>query len=326
MTLSGIYDEEGARGNGRDSEPSLVYGLPVPSGVQIETAESAPALFKAFIGCGTGRKGSADVTGGYVVKEILALGNVKIGGNRPLVLIAGPCVMESEMLTLHAAERLMTICNGIAMPLVFKASYDKANRTSATAFRGPGLREGLRILAKVKESLALPILTDVHAVDEVGPVAEVADVLQIPAFLCRQTDLIDAAARSGRVVNIKKGQFLAPWDMRNVVEKALSAGNSKLILTERVPALVTITLFPICAACRSCARSVIRWFMMPPTAYNCRVVRAALRVVNGNLSTIWPGLLLPLVWTASFSRCTRIRIRPSVTVPIHSASMTCRLC
>jgi len=176
--------------------------------------------------------GFTEKTGDKVVKEI-HIGNVKIGGNRPLVLIAGPCVIESESLTLHAAERLMTICNGIAMPLIFKASYDKANRTSATSFRGPGMREGLRILAKVKESLGVPILTDVHSIEEIGPVSEVADVLQIPAFLCRQTDLIDAAARSGRVINIKKGQFLAPWDMRNVVDKALSSGNSQIILTER---------------------------------------------------------------------------------------------
>jgi 2-dehydro-3-deoxyphosphooctonate aldolase (KDO 8-P synthase) len=167
-----------------------------------------------------------------VVKEIL-IGNVKIGGNRPLALIAGPCVIESEVLTLRCAERLMTLCNGLATPLVFKASYDKGNRTSGTSFRGPGLREGLRILARVKESLGLPILTDVHSVEEVASVAEVADVLQIPAFLCRQTDLIEAAARSGRVVNIKKGQFLAPWDMENVVEKARSAGSSRIILTER---------------------------------------------------------------------------------------------
>jgi 2-dehydro-3-deoxyphosphooctonate aldolase (KDO 8-P synthase) len=176
--------------------------------------------------------GFTEKTGDKVVKEI-HIGNVKIGGNRPLVLIAGPCVIESESLTLHAAERLMTICNGIAMPLIFKASYDKANRTSATSFRGPGMHEGLRILAKVKESLGVPVLTDVHSIEEIGPVAEVADVLQIPAFLCRQTDLIDAAARSGRVINIKKGQFLAPWDMRNVVDKALSSGNSQIILTER---------------------------------------------------------------------------------------------
>lgn len=167
-----------------------------------------------------------------MVKEI-PIGNIKIGGNRPLVLIAGPCVIESEAATLRCAERLMTICNGVSTPLVFKASYDKANRTSVTSFRGPGLCEGLRILAKVRDSLGVPVLTDVHSVEEVGPVAEVADVLQIPAFLCRQSDLVSAVAGSGRVVNIKKGQFLAPWDMENVVGKALSSGNSRIILTER---------------------------------------------------------------------------------------------
>jgi 2-dehydro-3-deoxyphosphooctonate aldolase (KDO 8-P synthase) len=167
-----------------------------------------------------------------MVKEI-SIRNVKIGGNRPLALIAGPCVIENEAATLRCAERLLTICNGISVPLVFKASYDKANRTSVSAFRGPGLQEGIRILAKVSESLNLPILTDVHSAEEVRPVSEVVDVLQIPAFLCRQTDLVVEAARSGRVVNLKKGQFMAPWDMGNVVDKALSAGNSKIVLTER---------------------------------------------------------------------------------------------
>jgi 2-dehydro-3-deoxyphosphooctonate aldolase (KDO 8-P synthase) len=167
-----------------------------------------------------------------MVKEI-SLRNVKIGGNRPLALIAGPCVIENEAATLRCAERLLTICNGISVPLVFKASYDKANRTSVSAFRGPGLKEGIRILAKVSESLNLPTLTDVHSAEEVRPVSEVVDVLQIPAFLCRQTDLVVEAARSGRVVNLKKGQFMAPWDMGNVVGKALSAGNSKIVLTER---------------------------------------------------------------------------------------------
>jgi 2-dehydro-3-deoxyphosphooctonate aldolase (KDO 8-P synthase) len=170
--------------------------------------------------------------GENVVREI-SFENVKIGGNRPVVLIAGPCVIENEAVTLRCAERLMTICNGIMTPLVFKASYDKANRTSVNSFRGPGIREGLRILAKVKESLGVPILTDVHSIDEIGPAAEVADVLQIPAFLCRQTDLVTAVAQSGRVVNIKKGQFMAPWDMENVVDKAVSTGNSRIILTER---------------------------------------------------------------------------------------------
>ena len=167
-----------------------------------------------------------------MVREI-SIDDVKIGGNRPLVLIAGPCVIENELTALRAAERLMTICNAVDMPLIFKASFDKANRTSANSFRGVGLREGLRILGKVKESLEIPVLSDVHSIEQVQPAAEVLDVIQIPAFLCRQTDLVVAVAKTGKVVNIKKGQFLAPWDMENAVGKAESAGNERIILTER---------------------------------------------------------------------------------------------
>jgi 2-dehydro-3-deoxyphosphooctonate aldolase (KDO 8-P synthase) len=167
-----------------------------------------------------------------VTREI-AVGGVKIGGKRPLVLIAGPCVIESEQATIRQAERLMTICNGLSMPLIFKASYDKANRTSIGAYRGPGMGEGLRILRKVKESLGLAVLSDVHSIEQVAPAAEVLDVLQIPAFLCRQTDLLIAAAATGRVINVKKGQFLAPWDMKNVAAKLASTGNENIILTER---------------------------------------------------------------------------------------------
>jgi len=167
-----------------------------------------------------------------MTREIV-VGDIKIGAGRPLALIAGPCVIESEADTLRTAERLMTICNGLSMPLIFKASYDKANRTSIGSFRGPGIKEGLRILAKVKESLGLPVLSDIHSIEQVAPAAEVLDVLQIPAFLCRQTDLVVAAAKSGRVINIKKGQFLAPWDMKNVAGKASAAGNDNIILTER---------------------------------------------------------------------------------------------
>ncbi|MFH1028188.1 MAG: 3-deoxy-8-phosphooctulonate synthase, partial [Pseudomonadota bacterium] len=131
------------------------------------------------------------------------------------------------------AERLMAICNGLSMPLIFKASYDKANRTSIGSFRGPGMKEGLRILAKVKSSLGLPVLSDIHSIEQITPAAEVLDVLQIPAFLCRQTDLLIAAAKSGRVINVKKGQFLAPWDMKNVAGKLAASGNENIILTER---------------------------------------------------------------------------------------------
>jgi len=167
-----------------------------------------------------------------MTKEI-SIGNVKIGGTSPLVLIAGPCVIENEETTLRAAERLISITAAVGVPLVFKASYDKANRTSVTSFRGPGIKEGLRILAKVKSSFGLPLLSDIHGIDQIDAAAEVLDVLQIPAFLCRQTDLVVAAAKSGKVLNIKKGQFLAPWDMANVVGKAVDSGNDNLILTER---------------------------------------------------------------------------------------------
>jgi 2-dehydro-3-deoxyphosphooctonate aldolase (KDO 8-P synthase) len=163
----------------------------------------------------------------------ISIDSIKIGAGRPLVLIAGPCVIESEEATLRHAERLLTICNGLSMPLIFKASYDKANRTSIGAFRGPGLKEGLRILSKVKSSLGLPVLSDIHSIEQIAPAAEVLDVLQIPAFLCRQTDLLVAAARSGRVINVKKGQFLAPWDMKNVAGKLAASGNENIILTER---------------------------------------------------------------------------------------------
>ena len=167
-----------------------------------------------------------------MTREIVP-GSVKIGNNRPLVLIAGPCVIENESATMRHAERLMTICNGLGIPLVFKASYDKANRTSIAAYRGPGLRDGLAILRKVKESLGVPVISDIHSIEQVAPAAEVLDIIQIPAFLCRQTDLLIAAAQSGRIINVKKGQFLAPWDMKNVAGKIAASGNENIILTER---------------------------------------------------------------------------------------------
>lgn len=163
----------------------------------------------------------------------LSIGSVKMGGGNPLVLIAGPCVIESEDASLRHAEKLQKICGEIGMGFIFKSSYDKANRTSINAFRGPGIEEGLRILAKVKATFGVPVLSDIHSIEQVAPAAEVLDVLQIPAFLCRQTDLVVAAARTGKVVNVKKGQFLAPWDMRNVVGKVLEAGNQNIVLTER---------------------------------------------------------------------------------------------
>ena len=160
------------------------------------------------------------------------VGDVRIGSGN-LFLIAGPCVIESEEHAIRMAEIIKGVTRALGLPFIFKASYDKANRTSIRSFRGPGLKEGLRILKKIKDEVHLPVLTDVHEVADVARAAEVVDVLQIPAFLCRQTDLVVAAALSGRAVNIKKGQFVSPWDMRHAVEKCRQAGNTQVFLTER---------------------------------------------------------------------------------------------
>lgn len=161
------------------------------------------------------------------------VGNFRIGNGSPLFLIAGPCVIESERHARQMAESIARICSDLGVHYIFKASYDKANRTSVRSFRGPGLKKGLGILRKIKRELKLPILTDVHEIAHVAPAAEVCEVLQIPAFLCRQTDLLVAAGKSRRVVNIKKGQFVAPWEIRHAVEKVRSTGNEKIIVTER---------------------------------------------------------------------------------------------
>jgi 2-dehydro-3-deoxyphosphooctonate aldolase (KDO 8-P synthase) len=162
-----------------------------------------------------------------------SVGRIRFGGGAPLFLIAGPCVIESEAHAMNMAERLGGITSELGIPYIFKASYDKANRSSLNSFRGPQLEEGLHILAEIKKCTGLPILTDVHDISQVGPAAEVCDILQIPAFLCRQTDLLLAAGRTGRVVNVKKGQFLSPWEISNAADKIASTGNEKIILTER---------------------------------------------------------------------------------------------
>lgn len=163
----------------------------------------------------------------------VAIGSITIGAGHPLALIGGPCAIEGESFMLDVASRLRDITAKAAVPFIFKSSYDKANRTSIHSYRGPGLQKGLEILQKIKDAVGVPVLSDVHAVEEVKPAAEVLDVLQIPAFLCRQTDLIVAAARTGKPVNVKKGQFLASWDTQNIVEKVRSVGNDQVLLTER---------------------------------------------------------------------------------------------
>ena len=162
-----------------------------------------------------------------------SVGKIKFGAGAPLFLIAGPCVIESEGHALMMAEKLGAVAGEIGVPYIFKASYDKANRSSVSSYRGPGLKNGLKILAKIKKKTGLAVLTDVHQASEVEAAAEVCDILQIPAFLSRQTDLLVAAGKSGRVVNIKKGQFLSPAEMGNAAEKVASTGNEKIILTER---------------------------------------------------------------------------------------------
>ena len=161
------------------------------------------------------------------------IGSVELGGGEPLALIAGPCVIESEKSVLKSAERLKGICQKAGVPLIFKSSYDKANRTSLSSFRGPGIKEGLKILERVRREFKLPVLSDVHSIEEARAAGSVLDCLQIPAFLCRQTDILVAAAKTKKPINIKKGQFLAPWNMDEVIRKIESSGNHKIVLSER---------------------------------------------------------------------------------------------
>ncbi len=163
----------------------------------------------------------------------ITVGSVKIGGDNPLVLIAGPCVIESEAMVLSAAARIKELCQKYRTPFIFKSSFDKANRMSVDSYRGPGLKKGLEVLAKVKSKLKIPVLSDVHCQRDVSEAKDVLDIIQIPAFLSRQTDLVVAAARTGKVVNIKKGQFLAPWDILPLIKKVESAGNNRVLITER---------------------------------------------------------------------------------------------
>jgi 2-dehydro-3-deoxyphosphooctonate aldolase (KDO 8-P synthase) len=167
------------------------------------------------------------------MKATIKIDNIVIGLNHPLVLISGPCVIENEDMTYEIASYLKKIAQDLDLPLIFKASFDKANRTAISSFRGPGIKKGLEILGSIKSELGIPILSDVHRITEVADAAQVLDIIQIPAFLCRQTDLILEIAKTHKPVNIKKGQFLAPWDIANIAEKVTSIGNRKIMITER---------------------------------------------------------------------------------------------
>ncbi len=168
-----------------------------------------------------------------MTREIKISRDIFFGNGHSLLVIAGPCVIESKDIVFHTAEQLKKVCAEIGLPLVFKSSYDKANRSSISSYRGPGIDKGLRMLSDVRTKFSIPVISDVHSIDEIGPASEVLDVLQIPAFLCRQTDLILSASKTGKPVNIKKGQFLAPWDVKNIIDKFSSTGNLDLFITER---------------------------------------------------------------------------------------------
>jgi 2-dehydro-3-deoxyphosphooctonate aldolase (KDO 8-P synthase) len=168
-----------------------------------------------------------------MLTKVVQIGDVAVGAGNPLAVIAGPCVIESKESALAHAARLKEAADRVGVPYIFKSSFDKANRSSVRSYRGPGLQEGLEVLAEVKRKIGVPVLTDVHEKEQVGPAKEIIDILQIPAFLCRQTDFVIAVAESGKAVNVKKGQFLAPWDMANVAQKIRSTGNEKILLTER---------------------------------------------------------------------------------------------
>ena len=178
---------------------------------------------------------SGDCPMGMKIKKTkpVQIGKIKIGDGKPIALIAGPCVIESQRHAMKTAEKLKRVTSDAGVPFIFKASYDKANRSSIDSFRGPGLKTGLKILEKIKKELNVPVLSDVHTEEEIEPASQVLDVLQIPAFLCRQTNMLVKAAKTGRAVNVKKGQFMAPWDMKNVVDKLSKSGCKKILLTER---------------------------------------------------------------------------------------------
>jgi len=234
------------------------------------------------------------------------IGNVRVGGGE-LFLIAGPCVIESEEHAVKMAEVVKGVARSLKIPYIFKASYDKANRTSIGSYRGPGIEEGLRILHKIQQEVGVPVLTDVHEIADVERVAEAVDVIQIPAFLCRQTDLLLKAAQTGRAVNIKKGQFAAPWDMEHAVEKCRATANPRVFVTERGASF--------------CAGSH-RWFSTPHTPCNFRPQPALTKAqppVEGNLS-LFPcfraRLWLP-AWMEFLWKFTTIRRKPSPMGPMH---------
>ena len=231
-------------------------------------------------------------------------GPITVGPGAPLLLLAGPCVLESAELAREVAVEMQAIAARLGVSYVFKASFDKANRTSLSSFRGPGAEKGLRILARLREELKVPVVSDIHEPAQAELAAEVLDILQIPAFLCRQSDLLVAAARTGKVVNIKKGQFVSPWDMAHAVDKVRAAGGRRILLTERGASFGYNNL-------------VVDMRALPVLrGLGCRAAPAAVRAGSASSFRRWPGRPWPRVSTGSFSRSIRTRTTPFATAPI----------
>ncbi len=247
------------------------------------------------------------------------------GNDRPLFLVAGTCVIENEAVTLETAGALAGMAARIGIPLIYKASFDKANRSSAASFRGPGMEQGLAALERVRGELGLPVLTDVHEDTPLDEVAAVVDVLQTPAFLCRQTNFIQRVAAAGRPVNIKKGQFLAPWDMDHVVAKARAAGNEQIMVCERG---VSFGYNNLVSDMRALAvmRPAARWSSTPPTRCSCRAGRATPRAGSASSSRCWRARRSRRGSRACSWRPTRAPKRPCRTAPTPGRSIAWKSC
>jgi len=252
------------------------------------------------------------------MSRVVRIGQLELGTGKPLAVIAGPCVLESERHALKMAGRLAAATREMGVPYIFKASFDKANRTALDSYRGPGLARGLEILARIKRELGVPILTDVHEAGQVGPAAEVCDILQIPAFLSRQTDLLLEVGRSGAVVNIKKGQFLSPWDIRHAVEKVRSTGNARILVTERGASFGYNNLVVDMRGLAVMKEFGVPKSSMSPTRCNFPVEKAT--TAAGNRSTLkrWRGRAWRRAWMAFLWKFTTIRLGrfPTERIPL----------
>ncbi len=247
----------------------------------------------------------------------MKLCDFEVGLDQPIFLIAGPCVAESEQLCVDVAGQMKEICGRLGIPYIFKASYDKANRSSGKSFRGLGMDAGLKILENVRRQIGVPVLTDVHTEGEVPAVAAVVDVLQTPAFLCRQTDFIHAVAASGKPVNIKKGQFLAPGDMKNVVDKAREAngGADTIMVCERGASFGYNNLVSDMRSLAIMRDTACPWCSTPPIACSCPAGRAPLPAASASSCRCWPGPPWPAAWPACSWKPIRTRPAPCPTVP-----------